>query len=40
MYGNELDKARFAHNAAYSDSKDLDRAYQIDRNFNYEGYRF
>ena len=42
LYGNELDKSCFAHNAAYSDSKDVakrtisdktlkDRAYEIKR---------
>ena len=47
---NELDKARFAHDAAYSDSKDLvkitisdkilkDRAYVIARNRKYDGYQ-
>ena len=50
MYRNELDKACFAHNAAYSDSKDLakrtisdkilkDRAYEIARNRKYDGYQ-
>ena len=49
MYRNELDKDCFAHDAAYSDSKDLanrtisdkilkDRAYEIARNRNYDGY--
>ena len=48
LYRNELDKACFAHDAAYSDSKDLekrtisdrilkDRAYQIARNCGYDG---
>ena len=48
LYGNGLDKSCFAHDAAYSDNKDLanrtisenilrDRAYQIDRNRNYDG---
>ena len=48
LYRNELDKACFAHEAAYSDSKDLnkrtisdrilkDRDYQIARNFGYDG---
>ena len=47
IYKNELDKACFAHDAAYSDSKDLakttisdkilkDRAYEIARNPKYE----
>ena len=50
LYGNELDKARFPHDAAYSDSKDLakrtisdkilkDRAYEIARNRNYDEYQ-
>ena len=50
MYRNELDKACFAHDAAYSDSKDLakrtisdkilkDRAYDIAKNHNYGGYQ-
>ena len=50
FYGNELDKACFAHDATYSDSKDLakrtisdkilkDRAYEIARNCVYHGYR-
>ena len=49
LYRNELDKACFAHDAVYSDSKDLakstisdktlkDRAYKIARNCNYDGY--
>ena len=48
MYRNELDKACFAHDTAYSDSKDLakrtvsdilkDRAYEIWRNPGYDGY--
>ena len=48
LYRNELDKACFAHDAAYSESKDLakrtisdktlkDRAYEIARNCNYDG---
>ena len=48
--GNELDKACFTHDAAYSDSKDLakrtvsdkilkDRAYEIARNGGYDGYQ-
>ena len=50
MYRNELDKACFAHDAAYSDSKGLakrtisdkilkDRAYEIARNRNYDEYQ-
>ena len=50
MYRNELDKACFAHDAAYSDGKDLakrtisrkilkDRAYEIARNYNYDEYQ-
>ena len=50
LYRNELDKACFAHDAAYSDSKDLakrtisdkilkDRAYEIARNRGYDGYQ-
>ena len=50
LYRNELDKTCFAHDAAYSDSKDLakitfsdkiskDRAYEIARNRNYDGYQ-
>ena len=49
LYKNELDKAGFAHDAAYSDSKDLskrnisdkllkERAYEIARNPKYDGY--
>ena len=49
LYKNELDKACFAHDAAYSDSKDLskrnisdkllkERAYEIARNPKYDGY--
>ena len=48
LYRNELDKACFAHDAAYSDSKDLakrtisdkilkDKAYEIVRNCKYDG---
>ena len=48
LYRNELDKTCFAYNAAYSDSKDLDkrtisdkilkdRAYEIARNCNHNG---
>ena len=47
---NELDKAYFAHDAVYSDSKDLakrtisdkilkDGAYEIARNLGYDGYQ-
>ena len=50
FYGNELDKACFAHDATYSDCKDLakrtisdkilkDRACEIARNCVYDGYR-
>ena len=50
LYRNELDKACIAHDAAYSDSKYLakktisdkilkDRAYEIARNYNYDGYQ-
>ena len=50
LYKNELDKACFAHGAAYSDSKNLakrtmfdkilrDRAYENARNRNYDGYQ-
>ena len=50
LYRNELDKACFAHDAAYSESKDLakrtisdkilkDRAYEIARNRKYDGYQ-
>ena len=50
LYRNELDKACFALDAAYSDSKDLakrsisdkilkDRAYEIAKNRNYDGYQ-
>ena len=50
LYRNELGKACFADDAAYSDSKDLakrtisnkilkDRAYKITRNRNYDGYQ-
>ena len=49
MYRNEIDKTCFAHDAAYSDNKDLvkrttsdkifkDRAYEIARNCNYDWY--
>ena len=49
LYRNELDKACFAHDAAYSDSKDLpkktisekilkNRAYEIARNRKYDGH--
>ena len=50
FYRSELDKVCFPHDAAYSDSKDLtkrtishkilkDKAYEIDRNCNYDGYQ-
>ena len=50
LYRNELDKPCFAHDVAYSDSKDLtkrtildmilkDRAYEIARNWKYVGYQ-
>ena len=50
LHRNELDKACFVHDAAYSDSKDLVkktisdkilkvRAYEIVRNRNYDGYQ-
>ena len=50
FYRNKLDKCCFAHDAAYSDSKDLpkrtisdktvkDRAYEIARNCGYDGYQ-
>ena len=50
LYRNELDKACFAHDAAYSDSKDLakrtisdkilkDRAYETARNWKYNEYQ-
>ena len=50
LYRNELDKASFAHDAAYSDRKDLakstisakirkDRAYEIARNCGYDKYK-
>ena len=50
FYRNELDKACFAHDAAYFDSKDLakrtisdnilkDKAYEIARNRGYDGYK-
>ena len=50
LYRNELDKACFAHDAAYYDSKDLatrtisdkilkERAYEIARNRKYDGYQ-
>ena len=47
LYRNELDKACFTHDAAYSDSKDLAKttisdkilkACEIARNCNYDGY--
>ena len=50
LYRNELDKACFPHDAAYFESKDLtkitisekilkDRAYEIARNWGYDGYQ-
>ena len=50
LYRNELDKDYFAHDAAYSDSKDLarktisdkilkDTADEIARNCGYDGYQ-
>ena len=50
LYRNELDKACFAHNAAYFHCKDLankifsdkmlkDRPYEIARNRNYDRYQ-
>ena len=50
LYRNELDKACFAYDAAYSDSKDLakriisdntlkDRACETARNRGYDGYQ-
>ena len=50
LYRNELDKACFAHDAAYSDRKDLakrtildkvlkEKAYEIVKNPKYEGYQ-
>ena len=50
LYRNELNKACFAHDAAYSKNKDLakrtisdkilkDRAYEIARNHRYNGYQ-
>ena len=50
LYRNELDKACFAHDATYSESKDLvkrtisdkilkDRAYEIARNPRYDEYQ-
>ena len=50
IYKNELDKACFAHNAAYSDSKDLtkrtvadkiltNKAFNIAKNKKYDGYQ-
>ena len=50
MYRIELDKTCFAQDAAYYDSKDLpkrtisnkilrDRAHEITRNYNYDGYQ-
>ena len=50
LYKNELDQACFAHDAAYSDNKNLanktisskilkDKAYKIARNHKYHGYQ-
>ena len=50
LYRNQLEKAFLAHDAAYSNSKDLakrtisdkilkDRAYEINRSCNYIGYQ-
>ena len=50
IYKNELDKACFAHDAAYSDSKNLtkrtiadkilrDKAFNIDKDKKYDGYQ-
>ena len=50
LYRNELDKAYFAHDAAYSESKDLakrtisvkilkNRTYEIAINCGYDGYQ-
>ena len=50
LYRIELDKTCFAQDAAYYDSKDLakrtnsnkilrDRAHEITRNYNYDGYQ-
>ena len=50
LYRNEIDKACFAHDAAYCDSKDLvkrtisdkilkDKAYEVARNGKYDGYQ-
>ena len=50
LYRNELDKACFAHNTGYSESKDLakrtvsdkiliNRAYEIARSCGYDGYQ-
>ena len=50
LYRNELEKACFAHDVAYSDSKNFakrtisdkilkDRAYEIRRNHQYDGYQ-
>ena len=50
LYGNELDNACFAHDARYSDSKELakqtvsdniskDKAYEVSRNCKYDGYQ-
>ena len=50
IYGNELDKARFQHDLAYGDFKDLKRktqsdevlkakAFEIENNSKYDGYQ-
>ena len=50
LHRNELDKACFAHDAAYSDGKDLakrtisdkiskNKAYEIAKNLKYNGYQ-
>ena len=50
IYKNELDKACFAHDAAYSDSKDLtkrtvadkifkNRAFNVDKDLKFDGYQ-
>ena len=38
LYRNELDKPCFAHEAAYSDSKDLERRTISDKALKYRGY--
>ena len=49
LYKNELGRAYFAHDAAYSDNKDLakrtlskilkDRSHEVARSCNYDGYQ-